>query len=47
MDHVRKAFGESADLYEALGLKDRDEAENPAKLRKAYFRKALLYHPVS
>ena len=45
MDHVRKAFGEEADLYEVLGLKDRDDVENPAKLRKAYFRKALVWHP--
>lgn len=45
MDHVRKAFGEDADLYEILGLPSRDDAENPAKLRKAYFRSALLFHP--
>lgn len=45
MDHIRKAFGEDVDLYQVLGLKDRDEAEDPAKLRKAYFRKALVYHP--
>lgn len=45
MNHIRQAFGEDADLYDVLGLKDRDEAEDPAKLRKAYFRKALKYHP--
>lgn len=45
MDHVQQAFGEDADLYQVLGLKDRDDAEHPAKLRKAYFRAALLYHP--
>lgn len=45
MNHIRKAFGEEADLYNVLGLKNRDEAEDPAKLRKAYFRKALVYHP--
>ena len=45
MNHVHKAFGEDADLYQVLGIKDRDDAENPAKLRKAYFRQALVWHP--
>ena len=44
MDHIRHAFGEDADLYQILKI-TRDDAEQPAKLRKAYFRQALVYHP--
>jgi len=45
MDHIRQVFGEDADLYQVLGLKSRDDGEDPAKLRKAYYRKALVWHP--
>ncbi|CAB9517367.1 DnaJ homolog subfamily C member 9 [Seminavis robusta] len=45
MNNIKETFGEAADLYSVLGLKNRDDAENAAKLRKAYFRKALVYHP--
>ena len=45
MNNVHHAFGKDADLYSVLGISDREDAENPAKLRKAYFRKALVYHP--
>ena len=43
---IQDAFGREASLYEILGLNDDDIASiTLARLRKAYYRRALQYHP--